>query len=133
MRGASALQEVLEQHPDVPLRAFVVWEPVLRTDLTAPATKKLSIVADPRVAQFWDPDRVLSTELVQNALARPERYPLPRDVPPVTVDTIAWDVLLLFPPGATWSDGPPGPMMLGAPVVDAVSALDAALDRIPAR
>jgi hypothetical protein len=68
-----------------------------------------------------------------SALAHPERYPLPADIPPPTPDTIVWDVLLLYPPGATWSDGPPTPALLSAPVVEAAAQLDAALDQAKPR
>ena len=60
MRGASALESLLEKQTDSHLRVFVVWEPVLATDLTAPSTITLRRIHDPRVKQYWDSNRLLS-------------------------------------------------------------------------
>jgi hypothetical protein len=130
VRGASALQQVLSEHSDLPLRTFVVWESVLPTDVLPPSSKKLAIIADERAVQYWDPKLSLADEILRAVLAHPERYPSVPGAGPVTEDTIVWDVVLLFPPGATWTDGPPVPTVLGAPVLLAVEELDAALDAL---
>jgi hypothetical protein len=127
VRGASALQVVLAAHRDVPLRTFVVWEAVLRTDLRAPSTRKLALVHDDRAAQFWDRKRALADEMLRAWLAEPGRTLSVPGAGPVTEDTIVWDVALLFRPGATWGDDP---LMVGAPVVAAADELDAALDAV---
>src|SRR5260370_27519230 len=60
MRGASALESLLETQTDSHLRVFIVWEPVLATDLSAPSTITLRRIHDARVKQYWDRNRVLS-------------------------------------------------------------------------
>src|SRR5260370_17920302 len=58
--GASALEALLETQTDLHLRVFVIWEPVLATDLSAPSTIAIRRLHDPRVKQYWDRNRVLS-------------------------------------------------------------------------
>ncbi len=112
MRGASALQDLLRKSPDAGLRAFVVWEPVLWSDLTPPLTKVLARVSDGRVAQFWDPGRLLSADLVQALRARPgEAHDDPDD------DDIVWDCVAIYPPGARWEEALPAPAYIDCPVV----------------
>jgi len=50
----------LDQLPGAKVRVFVVWEPVLPTDMSAPGTMTLERLHDARAAQFWDHDRILS-------------------------------------------------------------------------
>jgi hypothetical protein len=42
------------------VRVFVIWEPVLATDFTAPSTAALARIPDLRAAQYWDRNRALS-------------------------------------------------------------------------
>ena len=49
--------------PDPGLRVFIIWEPVLETDWSAPGSGVMARVADARVTQFWDKDRKLSASL----------------------------------------------------------------------
>ena len=74
MRGASALDELLDEFPEARVRVQVVWEPVLKTDIAAPLTRVLGLLDDERVVQYWDPDRVISTELVRSVNETPARY-----------------------------------------------------------
>ncbi len=86
MRGTSA--------PD--LRAYVVWLPILPDDDAAAAARASARCAGPRVLHYWDPDRALGDALGK-ALAIPPRRDGPR---------VAWDVYLLFRPGARWGSAP---------------------------
>jgi len=54
VKGASALNKLLAEQKDAGIRVFVVWEPVLPTDLGAPSTTTLNRLSDPRVSQYWD-------------------------------------------------------------------------------
>ncbi len=72
MRGASALEALLESQSDSHLRVFVIWEPVLATDLSAPSTMALRRIHDPRVKQYWDRNRVLSHAMGEHDRPQPE-------------------------------------------------------------
>lgn len=69
MRGASALEKVLEEERGSRVRAFVVWEPVLWTDLSPPSTRRLTSISDARVAQYWDPGHLVSASVISSAWA----------------------------------------------------------------
>jgi len=120
VRGASALQTVLSESADSPVRAFVVWEPVIATDIAPPTTAKLRLVHDSRTIQYWDEGRALSKDIIRAVLANPSRYSKPAWV---DEETIAWDLVLVFPKGVTWRNDVPVPSYYGGPVVEALSAL----------
>ena len=67
MRGASALQDVLAQAKGKDIRVFVVWEPVIVSDVAPPINRVLSRIPDPRVTQYYDKSRLLSRLLVKTA------------------------------------------------------------------
>ena len=124
MRGASALQKVLGEHAGLPLRVFVVWEPVITTDIAPPTTAKLGLIHDLRAIQYWDHDRALSQDMMRAVLANPSRYHLGEDL---DEDAIVWDAVALFPKGVIWEQDVPVPSYYGSPVVEAVSSLPEAL------
>jgi hypothetical protein len=94
------------------VRPFVIWEPVLATDWTRPATPTLQRISDPRVAQFWDKERLIS-----HAMGEHDRK------------SIIWDYIGVYPRGGIWSDGPPEPLYHGRPVVDVTDDAIAALNK----
>ena len=100
MRGASALESLLETQTDSHLRVFVVWEPVLATDLSAPSTITLRRIHDARVKQYWDPNRVLS-----HAMGEHDR------------PSVVWDYIAVYKPEQLWTDALPQPEFKGRPVV----------------
>jgi hypothetical protein len=109
VRGSSALEKVLQDAGD--LRAWVVWEPVILTDLGPPSEATAARVS--RAAQLWDRHRALSDAL--------------RDKPWAEADgEIVWDYVAVFPPGARWGDAP---SFHGGPVVRVAESLRAALPR----
>lgn len=105
---------------------FVVWEPVIATDVAPPTTGTLARLHDPRVAQYWDHDRALSKDIVRAILADPDRYRLDEDL---DASSIVWDTVAVFPPGVGWERDFPVPSYYGYPVVRAVIGLSAALER----
>ena len=113
LRGASALDDLLAEFPDARLHVLVVWEPVLPSDIAAPLTKVLGLLDDPRVIQYWDPDRVVSEDLVRAVNADPARYRLEEALPP---GFIAWDVVAVFGSGVRWESELPVPAYYGGPV-----------------
>lgn len=117
MQGASALQKLLTRHRDIAdLRVFVVWEPVLPTDLAAPSTATMDRVPDGRVTQFWDPKRLLS-----HAMGEHDRR------------SVVWDYIAIYKPGETWAEAPPKPVYEGSPVVRSIDGADGALRQLSPR
>ncbi len=102
----------MQQFTGTRVRAFVIWEPVLPTDWSAPSSAALSRISDARASQFWDHDR-----LVSHLLGEHDRR------------SIVWDHVLVFPAGETWGDEPPRALYRGGPVVRVTSFAEAALDR----
>ena len=125
MRGASAIQDVLADMPTLPLRVFVVWEPVIVTDIAAPTSNRLSLVHDPRAIQYWDRGKALSKDIMRAVRADPARYSVPKDI---DEHSVVWDVVALFPRGVTWDRDIPVPSYYAGPVVDAVARLRVTLD-----
>ena len=121
MRGASALEKVLEQEPGQAVRAFVVWEPILWTDLGPPSTRRLATMPDARVRQFWDPDHVVSGAILSSAWAAKEGIAVQGTE--VRGTKVAWDLVLLFPPGSC-GRALPEPVFHGDPVVTRARELE---------
>ena len=82
---------------------FVVWEPVLATDLGAPSTATLRRASDTRVSQYWDKEH-----LVSRLLGEHDR------------SSVVWDYVAVYPPGKLWTDAPPESALSGNPVVRAI-------------
>jgi hypothetical protein len=110
---------LLAGFPDAPLHVQVVWEPVIYSDIGPPLTRVLRLLDDRRVAQYWDPERVLSADVVRAVNVDPARYGFEEALPP---DFIAWDVVAVFPKSAHWEGGLPVPAYYGGPVVRVVGA-----------
>jgi hypothetical protein len=129
LRGASAVQKLIAESPDAALRVFVVWEPVIVTDIAPPTTGALGLLHDRRVLQFWDEDTLLSRAMLAVARASDlgERYEIPDDS-----GFILWDLVAYYPPGVTWTDSVPIPPYFQAPVVEHVDELGQALRGSPA-
>ncbi len=108
MQGASALQSVLSKSPGE-LDVFVVWEPVLPRDVRPPSSGTMARVPDPRVTQWWDPQRRVSAEL-QRVGVRPS-------------GGVVWDVVLVFDAGAVWGEVPPAPEWQGGDVARVQASL----------
>lgn len=119
MRGASALDELLAEFPDAKLRVQVVWEPVLKSDIAAPVSRVLGLLDDRRITQYWDPNRVISSDLVRSVNEDPKRYGRKEQLPP---DFIAWDVVAVFAPSAHWERDLPTPAHYDGPVVHAINS-----------
>src|SRR5262245_19441670 len=115
LRGASAVDDILRATPQRG-RVFIVWEPVLASDLVPPTTGTLARVSDPRAAQYWDPDRAVSQLLIAVGRANPD-WVRPEDRERLADDDfIIWDTVVTFPPGSRWESAPPAPASYGAPV-----------------
>jgi hypothetical protein len=111
VRGASALDEMMATLPEARVRLFVVWEPVIRTDIAPPTSSVMGKLRDTRAAQFWDPKRLVSDALIGTARAHLERLPPGDEVP-----SVIWDAVLIYGPEARWDERIPFPAYYGGPV-----------------
>lgn len=108
------MERLLVQHREISnLRVFVVWEPVLPTDLAAPSTATMERLSDIRVRQFWDPKRLLSRELGEHDRS-----------------SVVWDYVAIYRAGEAWADAPPKPMYAGSPVVRSIGGAGQALRQL---
>ncbi len=120
MQGASAIQSLLKEVRNPNLRVLVIWEPVLLDDWSAPSGGVLSRIQDSRAAQFWDPGHLVSERLRQAkpaSLSNGLRWPQKGE--------IIWDLVALYPPGATT------PSLAGGPVVEVIPQLRQSLANLP--
>jgi hypothetical protein len=100
----------LQEFAGKPLRAFVVWEPVLATDWSSPSTAALARLSDRRTGQFWDKHR-----LVSHSMGEHDRH------------SVVWDYIAVYPAGAIWADSPPPALYHGNPVVRVIEPARAAI------
>lgn len=112
LRGASAFQELLEEQPASDVRVFVIWEPVLPSDLFAPSTSSLNRISDARVSQYWDKPRVVS-----------------RSMGETNHDSIVWDIVAVYERGKLWEQAPPKPAYSGGAVIDVIDETRKAIKR----
>lgn len=105
---------------------LVVWEPVLKTDFAAPLTRVLGLLNDARGTQYWDPGRVVSSDLVRAVNENPGRYGREDPLPP---GFIAWDVVSIFSKSAHWDRDVPVPAYYGGPVRDVMDDARKAIAR----
>lgn len=123
MQGASATNSVLQAAPKGKVKVFVIWEPIVFSDIVIPADSVLSRVADTRAAQYYDRKHLVSKALQAQLLARGvtgQDY--------FVKDEYVWDTIAVYPPGVHWEDGAgPKPDLVGAPAVDVSDRLTAYL------
>lgn len=112
---------MLAKHPDAPVRVFVVWEPILVTDFSAPVTWVLSRVDDRRVQQYWDRGHVVATQMAADA-----RPPQP-EAGCCDQSGILWDLAAVYTKGARWDERMPTAAVFDGPVVDISEAINTAL------
>jgi len=113
LQGASATGQLLRENTGKDIRVFIVWEPVLVTDLAAPSTAALARIPDPRVTQYWDRKRTLSHLLGEHSRS-----------------TIVWDRIAVYAPGERWQDAPPKPAYSDHPVRDVIGGAKDAVERL---
>ena len=93
-----------------PVRAFVVWEPVLFTDWSSPSTATLRRISARHSAQFWDKGRTISHSMGEHDRG-----------------STIWDYVAVYPAGAIWEDRPPQALYNGGPVIRVTEETRAAL------
>jgi hypothetical protein len=92
--GFSNMVKTLKDVPDDRVRAYIVWLPIFGGDFKGASQERSKSFIDPRVNYFLDPES-LTGELWKPILN--------------LNDDIAWDVYLLYEPGARWDKAPPQP------------------------
>jgi len=107
------------------VRVFVVWEPILPTDWSPPTTFALGRIPDQRVQQYWDPDH-----LIAKRLAADRRAPQPAE-DCCEQRGILWDLVAVYPRGATWNDRLPTAVLFNGPVVDVKADLESRIVASP--
>jgi hypothetical protein len=126
VQGSSALEGVLERVPG-PVDVFVIWEPVLPSDLLPPGSSTLARVKDPRAWQLWDRGHRVSDAMRAGMVAHPSGIPITTRRRNGREEGVLWDAVAVFPPEARWEETMPAPLYLGGDVVDVVTAFQAQL------
>jgi hypothetical protein len=124
VRGASALQAVLDEVPQQDIRVFVVWQSILETDWTRPGAGILRRVHDRRARQYWDAENVFPRRLAEK-LRSDATHPQPNCCE--TDEGVPWDLVAVYPAGARWDDALPVAAYIDGPVWRAKKALAEAL------
>ena len=112
MQGAAALEKLLDEQHDPRIKVFVIWEPVLPTDLGSPSTRTLARLSDRRASQYWDKEH-----LVSGLLGEHDR------------SSVVWDYVAVYQPGKLWEQAPPEPVYSGVPVVRAIGETKDAIQK----
>ena len=93
-RGQAVVQGLFETFDDERLRGLITWLPMLEPDDADTAQLRSALVNDQRIVKSWDAQR-RAGDLFARTLG---------------LKGTAWDVYLLYPPGARWDgDEPPLP------------------------
>jgi hypothetical protein len=108
-------ENVLDVETSDDLRVYAVWLNQRSTD--ARDTIDESILADPRVTQYWDGEGITGTYFAET------------DVAGMGYAGFVYDVFYVFAPDAAWADDPPAPAGAGGPVLFEGERLLAALKR----
>jgi len=113
LQGASAIERLLEEQHDRRIRVFVIWEPVLPTDLAAPSTMTLKRISDMRASQYWDKEHLISKSLGE------------RDS-----DSVVWDYVAVYQPGKLWDQAQPEPAYSKVPVIRGIDGTREAIQKL---
>jgi hypothetical protein len=120
---------VLDEVRDADLKVLVIWEKIGFMDARGPSTWVLSRIPDARAVQYWDPERIASSELRRTLSFQ---APVVGDVRLVQGDPI-WDAVFVFDADAKWEQGKLVPAFAGAPPVEIREELKSALQRALAK
>ena len=110
LRGSSAVEKLLEQHPEAKVTVFAVWEPILPTDWIPPTTGTLGRLSDRRVRQFWDREHTLAKAVADSRADQPKPDCCERS-------GTLWDLIAVYPAGAEWNESLPRAAVFNGPVV----------------
>ena len=127
LRGASAVQRLLDEQPAAGVRVYTIWEPIQPMDIARPTSTVLRRLHDPRVQQYWDPQHAVSAQMQKDA-----RPPQPS---PECCDRNGklWDLAAVYPAGVSWTAQMPAAMLFNGTVVDLIDPLRSALSTAASR
>ena len=106
-------EEILDKEQSQDLRIYAVWLHQRVTDGREEIDE--SILADPRVTQYWDEEGITGTHFAEI------------DLGGLGYAGFVYDAYFVFGPNATWADSPAPLADSGAPVVYRGEQLAAAL------
>jgi hypothetical protein len=115
---------LLKQVGEQPVTVFAMWQPMLPTDWSPPASLVLSRMADVRVRQFWDPNHLMAKRLAADA-----KPPQP-EPDCCEQEGILWDLAVVYAPDAVWGQSLPTASFVNGPVVAAAEDLGAAVRKL---
>jgi hypothetical protein len=109
------------------MRVLAVWEPILFTDFSKPASMVLRRLSDPRVLHFWDPNHLVAEQLA--------RYSDPSQNQPACCSQrgTLWDLAAVYPPRTLWEQRLPYALVFGGPVISQRDSIAEVLDRSDVR
>ncbi len=105
------MEKILSENPDLNIRVFAVWEPILKTDFSKPMAIVLNRLSDRRVVQFWDKDHVLASRMSQDA-----RPPQPTQQCCFRNGHL-WDLVAIYHSSEKWETQMPAATMFNGPVL----------------
>jgi hypothetical protein len=108
-------ENILDVQTSDDLRVYAVWLNQRSTD--GRDTIDESILADPRVTQYWDGEGITGTYFAE------------ADVAGMGYAGFVYDVFYVFGPDAAWANDPPAPSGAGGPVLFEGEKLRAELER----
>lgn len=119
-------KSIIQAYPDTDISIHVVWVPMLGSDNEAAARKIRSMFDDPRVHQYWDPNRLSGTAFTRDvfpnmfrdmAASIPDDHPMAARLKPTLMKRASvppekaplWDAAFFYDGKAHWGDRPPKP------------------------
>lgn len=91
----------------------------MKSDLGPPSASVQARVSDSKAYRFWDPEHLVSKAILTWVRSEPQAPH--EDWEMLDEDEVAWDCILIFPPGLLWEDSFPKASFIGMPVVDQIS------------
>ena len=89
--GQAVVQQLFETFDDKNLRGLITWLPMLEGDDAEAASRQSELFRESRVSKGWDAQRRIGDLFAQT----------------LGLQSTAWDVYLLYPPGVRWDDAKP--------------------------
>ena len=108
-------ENILDKEPSKDLRIYAVWLNQRSTDARDEIDE--SILADPRVTQYWDPEGITGRYFAEN------------DLGGLGYAGLVYDVYYVFDGNAAWANAPAPLAASGSPVLFKGDELLAALEK----
>jgi len=117
--GAQSIRDgLLKAFPDADIDVTIIWADMLAPDGKDTVQTSSAIFDDPRVTQFYDPERVVGTAIrnhvFPDSIAQmkssldPDHVLMPKLRSGKRMGP-EWDIYMFYTPGTTWEEAPPAP------------------------